>query len=412
MRKRIGVKQLRVGMYLDEFCCSWLEHPFWRSGFVITDAHDIELIQASKIAEVWIDISKGVDTASGVASTSDAEADAQIDAELQQVVLDRPDTTAAEGSASDEDYALAANLCAHAKQVVIELFQQVRMGKAVDTAGAECLVEEVLESVSRNTGALISLVRLKEVSEFTYMHSVAVCALMVALGLRLGLDRKNVCTAGLAGLMHDLGKATLPIDVLHKPGKLSDDEFSIVKRHPEEGLKLLQNCRVDPAVLDVCANHHARMDGTGYPHGLKGDGISQFAKMAAVCDVYDAISSGRPYKSAWDPAESMRKMAEWANGHFDPVVFHAFVKSVGIYPVGSLVRLSSGKLGVVVGQSRESLLTPRVKVFFSTKLNARIAHDVVDLSNPKVKEKIEAREDPAKWNFADLNELWSGQIGL
>ena len=144
------------------------------------------------------------------------------------------------------------------------------------------------------------------------------------------------------------------------------------------------------------------------PKGLKGDQISLFAKMGAVCDVYDAITSNRPYKSGWDPAESLRKMAEWANGHFDGKVFQAFVKSLGIYPIGSLVKLTSGRLGVVVEQTGKSLTTPSVKVFFSTKSNLRITPEVIDLSSSDVSEKIVSREDPAKWRFADLNELWSG----
>ncbi len=130
--------------------------------------------------------------------------------------------------------------------------------------------------------------------------------------------------------------------------------------------------------------------------------------MGAVCDVYDAITSNRPYKSGWDPAESLRKMAEWASGHFDGKVFQAFVKSLGIYPIGSLVQLSSGRLGVVVEQTAKSLTTPRVKVFYSTKSNMRIVPEVVDLSRPGTIEKIMSREDPAKWKFSDLNELWSG----
>ena len=130
--------------------------------------------------------------------------------------------------------------------------------------------------------------------------------------------------------------------------------------------------------------------------------------MGAVCDVYDAITSNRPYKAGWDPAESLRKMAEWTNGHFEPVVFQAFVKSLGIYPVGSLVKLNTGRLGIVVEQGEKSLLTPFVKVFFSTKSNARVKPEVVDLSRPGCQEKIVGREDPAKWNFPDLNELWSG----
>ena len=405
MLKRIGVQQLQVGMYLEEFCSSWLNHPFWRSGFVITDAKDIERIRASSVSEVWIDCSKGLDVALGNVSVSVTEAKASIDAELNRAALGaRP----AEHNVDSEGYAQAAEVCAHAKQMVISIFQEARMGRAIDTVGAKQLVGEVLESVSRNDCALISLVRLKTVSEFTYMHSVAVCVLMVSLAGRLGLDREQTCSAGLAGLLHDLGKAAMPLDVLHKPGKLSDDEYAIIKRHPEEGSRMLKDCGIDGAVLDVCQNHHTKIDGSGYPLGVKGNEISLYSRMAAVCDVYDAISSGRPYKAAWDPAESMRKMAEWTNGHFDPVIFHAFVKSIGIYPVGALVRLDSGRLGIVIGQSAASLLTPKLKVFFSTKRNARIPPVIVDLSDPDCGEKIEAREDPAKWNFPDLVKLWSG----
>jgi len=171
---------------------------------------------------------------------------------------------------------------------------------------------------------------------------------------------------------------------------------------------LLGGINVDPRVLDVCLHHHEKTDGSGYPRGLKGDEISLFAKMGAVCDVYDAITSNRPYKLGWDPAESLRKMAEWTSGHFDPKVFQAFVKSMGIYPVGSLVRLTSGRIGVVVEQTAKSLTTPRIKVFFSTKSNLRILPQVIDLSHPDTSEKIAGREDPAKWHFPDLNELWSG----
>ena len=266
-----------------------------------------------------------------------------------------------------------------------------------------------MASANRNSCAMVSLLRLKTASDFTYMHCIAVCALMVVLAKRLGFSHEEVRTAGLAGLFHDLGKAALPIEILHKPEKLSESEFEIIRQHPVEGDRLLQASGIDPAIRDVCLNHHSRTDGSGYPNKLKGNEISQLAKMAAVCDVYDAISSGRPYMSAWDPAESIRKMAEWTTGHFDPVVFHAFVKCIGIYPVGSLVRLGSGRLGVVVGQSPLSLLTPSVNVFFSTKLNARIAPEVIDLAAPGCGETIEAREDPARWNFPDLFTLWSGR---
>jgi putative nucleotidyltransferase with HDIG domain len=287
------------------------------------------------------------------------------------------------------------------------MFQEVRMGKAISSEAAGELVDEISSSVMRNPGALISLARLKTADDYTYMHSVAVCALMVALAGKLGLDEKQTREAGMSGLLHDLGKAMMPMEVLNKPGKLSDEEFRIIKSHPEEGHRmLLEGGTIGAVPLDVCLHHHEKVDGSGYPHRLKADQISHFAKMGAVCDVYDAITSNRPYKAGWDPAESIRKMTEWTNGHFDARIFQAFVKSIGIYPVGSLVRLSSGRLAVVIEQSEHSLLTPRIKVFFSTKAMTYIPPEVIDLARPGVSEKVVAREDAQKWGIQNLEKLW------
>ena len=289
------------------------------------------------------------------------------------------------------------------------MFSDARMGLAIETEQAAALVQEISDSVLRHPNALISLARLKSADEYTYMHSVAVCALMIALARRLGLAEAKVREAGLAGLLHDVGKMAIPDEVLNKPGKLTDSEFNIVRNHPEAGGKILRDSgNVSALVLDVCLHHHEKVDGSGYPHRLTGDQISLFAKMGAVCDVYDAITSDRPYKKGWDPAESIRRMAEWSKGHFDEAVFQAFVKSVGIYPTGSLVRLESGRIGVVTEQHEKSLLTPRVKVFFSAKSKAPIPIEVLDLSKLVGREKIVARESQEDWGFRNVEELWSG----
>ncbi|MBI1835274.1 MAG: HD-GYP domain-containing protein, partial [Burkholderiales bacterium] len=261
-----------------------------------------------------------------------------------------------------------------------------------------------------NPGALIGLARLKTADDYTYMHSVAVCALMIALSRQLKLSDEETREAGLAGLLHDIGKMAVPAEILNKPGKLTDAEFVSVKEHPAAGYQMLLEAKgVGSIALDVCLHHHEKMDGSGYPKGLEGDQISLYARMGAVCDVYDAITSNRPYKAGWCPAESLRKMSEWSRGHFDDRVFQAFVKSIGIYPVGTLVKLHSGRLGVVIEQQvGKSLLLPKVRVFFSSKSMAYITPLLLDLSAPGVQDKIVSREDTAAWGLKDIDRYWLG----
>lgn len=401
MLKRIDVSNLRVGMYLHEVCGSWMEHPFWKSQFRIGDPEDLRRLRESGIRQVWIDTAKGLDVEEG---SSVADIAAEVD-DLLAEADEAPGTAGATTLA--EEMQRASTIFATSSAAVSSMFQEARMGRALDAHGALALVEEIANSVARNPEALISLARLKTKNDYTYMHSVAVCAMMVALAHQLGLDEDETRKAGLAGLLHDIGKMVIPDEILDKPGRLTDSEFDFIKRHPVEGHRLLRESQdVDEVALDVCLHHHEKMDGSGYPDNLAGASISLFARMGAVCDVYDAITSNRPYKDGWDPAESLRKMAEWSQGHFDPQIFQHFVKSIGIYPIGSLVRLESGRLGVVIQQAQASLLTPLVKVFYSTRHAQRIRPEVVNLSVAGMQDKIVAREELGKWDFPDLNELW------
>lgn len=403
MLKRIHIDQLRLGMHVHELCGSWMEHPFWRSSFLLDNTDDLKTLLSTGIKEAWIDTSKGLDVEEGAVEESIA---VEVEATLAQA-----DTTGKFHARIDtaQEAARSVMICAKSKQAVTSMFNEARMGKALDAEDALPIVEEISSSVLRNPGALIGLARLKNKDDYTYMHSVAVCALMVSLARQLELGDEQIRQAGMAGLLHDIGKMMIPLEILNKPGKLTDAEFDLVKSHPAEGHKmLLEGSGISEIALDVCLHHHEKVDGKGYPDRLSNEQISLYAKMGAVCDVYDAITSNRPYKNGWEPAESIRKMAEWSTGHYDLVVFHAFVKSIGIYPVGSLVKLESDRLAVIVEQTTKSLLTPIVKVFFSIKSNSRIGAEILDLSKPACNDKIVSHEDPVKWDIPDIQQLWSG----
>ena len=405
MLKKISTQQLRVGMFIHEVCGSWMDHPFWRGSFKVSDARQIA--QLSGVSEVIIDISKGLDVEDArVEVVDDVEVGSEQDRAEPSPEADPDDAPSVQQCSLQQEVQRAGRVIAQSRAAMRSMFQDVRMGKAVDTEHCLPLVQEISDSVERNPGAIISLARLKTSDDYTFMHSVAVCALMVSLARQLHLSPDECREAGLAGLVHDIGKAMMPLEVLNKPGALTAEEFAIMKSHPEEGLKLLVEGKgVGPTALDVCLHHHEKVNGKGYPHGLKGDEISLFAKMGAVCDVYDAITSNRPYKAGWDPADSITKMAAWSKeGHFDERIFQAFVKSIGIYPTGSLVKLQSGRLAVVVEQGTSSLLNPVVKVFFSTKANQTITPELLDLS--KSVDQIVSRESPSAWGFRNLDQLW------
>lgn len=402
MLKKIPVAQVRLGMHLHALDGAWLDHPFWKSKFVIRDQEDLRKLQSSGLAGVWIDVSKGLDVAAApLPAPRPAASPASPPAATPTVRPPPPPSRSLQDELSQ-----ASALLELGRAQVNSMFNEARMGKAVDAEQCMPLVDDITQSVLRNPGAFVSLARLKTQDDYTYMHSVAVCALMVALGREMGQPEAQCREAGMAGLLHDLGKAAMPLAVLNKPGKLTDVEFGIMKTHPERGHEMLAEGRCVPAsARDVCLHHHERIDGTGYPHRLAGENITPMARMGAVCDVYDAITSNRPYKAGWDPAESIARMASW-QGHFDPTVFHAFVKSLGIYPTGSLVRLHSGRLAVVVEQNPLDLVAPTVKVFFSTKSQMPMAPQWLELSRSS--DRIVARENPDTWGFKHLNDLWAG----
>lgn len=251
-----------------------------------------------------------------------------------------------------------------------EFIDDIKNGKPFDFNDATPLVGEFIDSVFRNESAAAAISKIKAFDEYTYTHCINVSILAVILGKRLGYSREKLELLGIAGLFHDAGKAVIPDNILNKPGKLTPDEMAIMRTHPVRGYQILkEQPGIPEEVLRGCLDHHEKFDGSGYPRGLKGDEISDFSRLLAVVDVYDALTSKRVYKDPMPPSTVLAMMYKWRMTDFYPNIVETFIKSMGIYPVGSFVRLSDHNHGVVVDHNPDDPLNPCVRVAYDDTMH-------------------------------------------
>ena len=395
MLKKIDSSQLRVGMAIHDLDCGWMEHPFVRARFVLTSEDEIRKIVQAGIRGVIIDCSRGLDVAE---APTLAETQAQTEKEVAEIAA-RP-VKPARATLADE-MQRAVNIRRQAVGLVRTVMQDARLGKAVELDNVSPVVQSITESILRNSGALMGLLRIKTKDDYTFLHSVSVCTLLVAFCRSRGMDDETIYQAGIGGLLHDTGKALVPDHILNKAGRLTDEEFAIIKKHPRDGYDILrQTPEIGQIPLDITLHHHERRDGSGYPDRQAEGQISELAQMAAIVDVYDAITSDRCYHKGMPAADALRKIYEWSKFHFSPTLTQEFMRCVGIYPVGTMVMLESGRLGVVVEPHESNLLTPKVNVFFNTRSQTYIRPELLDLSRALGfggGDKIVRHESPEKW---------------
>jgi putative nucleotidyltransferase with HDIG domain len=251
--------------------------------------------------------------------------------------------------------------------------EDVRRGTDINLGKAACLVERFVESVLRNDTAAVTLFKLRDFDEYTYTHSINVSILAVILGKHLGLDKPALLQLGLAGMYHDVGKAKIPESILNKPGKLTKAEFETMKSHPLEGYRIMKGQKdLDPEILRAVVEHHERHDGTGYPRGLKSEDIGRFSRIISVVDVYDALTSRRVYKDAMAPAKALGMMYQWRDRDYPPHAIENFIRCIGVFPVGSFVKLTGGEFGIVANVNPQRPTKPEVKVVMDAKMRPQI----------------------------------------
>jgi HD-GYP domain-containing protein (c-di-GMP phosphodiesterase class II) len=364
--KKIRSQDLEVGMFVTDFNAPWLQHPFLTNRKALRSPRDIQIVLDQEIAEVYIDTARGKDSPKAyLPEEADRELRQRLKEELAQVAEPAPDlrTHPEEEIPFEEELRKAREVYDEARIAVQKAFADVRLGKVPDGELARQSVTRMIESAFRNRDALLSLSRMKSFDDYTLHHCLNVGILTIHLGAHLGILHDELLRLGIGAILHDLGKVRLPPELVKKGAALKPREFEVMKTHAAHGADLMLRC---PTIPDECSlvalNHHERYDGSGYPRGLSGLAPGKFGLIAAIADVYDAMTSDRPYQRGVTPSHALKRAYEWAGSQLHPVYVRKFIQCLGIYPVGTVVRLDTGEVGVVVRQNRDQPLRPWLRI--------------------------------------------------
>jgi HD-GYP domain-containing protein (c-di-GMP phosphodiesterase class II) len=381
--KKIDTRNLKVGMVVERMDRPWLEHPFLTSRKKITSASQINKLLEYSIDEVYINPDLGLDFEPLDAPVPEpdfpeSETDfEQPGLELQTDHAPPPSDATASPRPSwapvsiddpvsfEEEIKVARLVQREARFVVNDVMHDIRIGKNIEGGKVSKVVENMVASIFRNRDALTSLTRIKGYDEYTFVHSVNVCALCLTLGRHLGLDPEQLRNLGIGAMLHDTGKMKVPIAILNKPGRLTEREFTEMKKHPIYSAEIMSGTDGIPEeAKSIALQHHERFHGNGYPFGLRGDEIRMFSQLTSIIDVYDAITSNRCYSKALPAYEGIKKLYEWGRTDFNLPFVERFIQCLGIYPVGTVVQLDSSEIGVVLSINHEMILRPNVLLIY------------------------------------------------
>ncbi len=386
MIKKIPSSRLRIGMYVDHIERGWLENPFFKNQFEIISQKQIDKFKEFDIREVYIDTSKGLDVSEEMESEPKASIQPGESPDKKEISAEgKPPKSAA--------YKKAKRVYATSYQTTRKLMNDVRLGKLVDAREVTNTVENLVDQILNEQETILGLSKLQDYDDYTYTHSLNVCIFCLAVGRALGYSKEKLANLGVGALIHDFGKMLVPIKILNKPGRLTPDEFKIMKEHVVRGVTYIKQLSgIPPEAIQVALQHHERFSGKGYPQGLKGNEISEFGKIASVVDVYDAITSDRVYHRGMIPNKALQKIFEWRYHDFDAELVEMFIKIVGIYPLGSLVRLSDGNIAMVIEGNPHNSVRPKVLILFDSSgkpMDSPVPVDLAEHTSLQIQECVE-----------------------
>jgi HD-GYP domain-containing protein (c-di-GMP phosphodiesterase class II) len=381
-KKKLDVSQLEVGMYVCELDRPWLETPFLLQGFPLRTPEDIAEVR--NVCEyVYIDVSLGKDSVHSIPATKIAHT---IQKEMEKIPNPDHVPRYPVSVTLEKEIKKADNIQKKTRGLVQKYLDDLRTGKSITPDNAKEVVTEVVDSIIHNPSALMCYTLLQNRDERTSDHSMNVCILALAFGRYLGLSEDELNELGIGALLHDLGKVKIPMEILHKTERLTDEEFNIIRQHPVHGRVILEEAsgKVPQTVIDVTYSHHERANGSGYPQGLLLKELHLFVKIVAIVDVYDAITSDRSYHDGISSHDALKRMYEWRETDFDPDLLEKFIQCLGIYPIGTIVELNTGDIGVVVEVDPRCRLKPRVMLIMDPDKQLRQTTRIIDLAMDRI----------------------------
>ncbi len=383
-RTRILVEDLKPGMFVVEIFGAQGKTNLSRPGVVKSEeiVHDL---RKRGIVEVCIDPAR-----SAAATAPQAPA-----AESEAPVGEDPDSIA-----DKTPEGRIRHLYHSAQDLQKQFLEQVRHGESLDMALLSEVADDMVNTLFSHGDAMLCLARIRAKDAYLMEHSMNVAILLANFGRHLGMERDTLKQLTMGGLLHDVGKVMTPDEILHKPGKLSEEEFAIMREHAMHSRLILRaSAGVTDVMVDVAANHHERIDGTGYPRGLGADDLSVYSRMSSIVDVYDALTAERVYKKGMPSTQAFRILLEGAGNQFDAELVSQFIKCMSIYPPGTLVLLSNQRLAIVMQRNRKEPLKPLVKVFYHASRRHYEDVKLLDLSKPSLTTTIKQAVDPAEYDI-------------
>lgn len=342
---KVPVADLRVGMFVSRLDRDWLETPFLIQGFLLESQEDIDTV-AEYCQHVWIDAVQPVWVPPH---------------ERGSIAPARSKTTYINKISARDEHRQAADVFRQARRITKTLVDDIRLGGVINNEQAKETVRSCVDSILRNPDALLWMTKIRSQDNYTAEHCLNVCILAIAFGRHLGMSEAELEKLGLCGLLHDVGKMRVPDEVLNKPGKLTEKEWKQMRSHVIHGRNLLlASPGIANAAVDVAYSHHERMDGKGYPRKLTSAGISEFSRIISIVDAYDAMTAARCYAPAIPTTQALKIIYQDRGTHFDERLALAFIKSVGLYPPGSMVELKNGFVGLVLEGNKRYRHLPKV----------------------------------------------------